>query len=73
VCEVGSTKFSVFLLFSGLPPSDLDHGLGEGMTMRLYCLAYAGGVLLIEVDDIRSAPGTLNSLTATAQKLRFAV
>jgi hypothetical protein len=72
VCKDGSTTFSVFLLFSGLPPSSLDHGVIEDMTMRLYLLAYRGHLLVIELDDIKSAPGTLDSLTSTVKRLQFA-
>lgn len=71
VCTEGADTFSVALLFSGVTPSSLDHGVIPGMTMRLFLLAYRGGVLAIELDDIATAPGTLDSLTSEARRLRF--
>ncbi len=38
-------------LIGGAPPSSLDHGLGPGLTMRLYLLARGDTTLAIEVDD----------------------
>jgi hypothetical protein len=39
-------------LILGIPPSSLDHAIVDGLTMRLYLLAYDGGSLAIEVDDL---------------------
>lgn len=41
------------------------------MTMRLYLLGFAGGVLVIELDDIDDAAGTLRTLSAAAENLHF--
>jgi hypothetical protein len=56
----------------GQGASGLDHGLIPDLAMRLYLLVYKGGVLAIEVDDVATAPGTLASLSAVAETLRFA-
>ncbi len=39
-------------LILGVHPSSLDHAMVDGLTMRLYLLAYDGGSLAIEVDDV---------------------
>jgi len=70
-CREGTSTFSVFVLFSGRSPSSLDHGVIPDMTMRLYLLGDRGHVLAVELDDIDSAPGTLESLDTTAHRLTF--
>jgi hypothetical protein len=71
-CHAGGDDVTVALLFSGLAPSSLDHGVIHGMTMRLYLLRFHGGILAVELDDIDRAPGTLGDLSAVAEGLRFA-
>lgn len=56
---------------TGLPPSEFDHAVIPGMTMRVFLLAHDGRVLLIELDDIYEAPGDLFSLTTVARGFRF--
>jgi hypothetical protein len=70
-CLDDGNKVVVFLLFSGKPPSALDHGVTPGMTMRLYMLDYKGGVLLIELSDIDAAPVDMAHLAAVAEQFRF--
>ena len=70
-CVDSGTRVTVFVLFSGLDPSSLDHGVIADMTMRLYLLRYDDGVLVIELDDIDGAPGTLQSLSSVAENLEF--
>ena len=71
-CHVDGDTFSVALLFSGLAPSSLDHGVIRGMTMRLYLLRFQHGMLAIELDDIDHAPGTVAGLSRVAEGFRFA-
>ena len=70
-CVDGTNRVTVFLLFIGLAPSSLDHGVIAGMTMRLYLLARGGATLAIEVDDIDRAPVDLARLAAVAESLQF--
>jgi len=70
-CTVGNETIEVVLLFSGVAPSSLDHGVIQGMTMRLYLLGYQDQVLAVEVDDIDSAPVDLDSLAAVVDELSF--
>ena len=63
---------TVELLFSGVTPSSLDHGVIPRMTMRWYLLRYQSGILAIELDDIHAAPANLASLSAVAERIRFA-
>ena len=64
-------RLQYFPVLMGEGVSGLDHGLIPNITMRLYLLNYKGGTMAIEVDDIPAAPGTLSSLSAVAEKLRF--
>ncbi|GAA1998673.1 hypothetical protein [Microbacterium pumilum] len=61
----------VFLLFIGVAPSSLAHGVIPDMTLRLYLLDYDGEVLVIEVDDIDAAPATLDQLSAVVDDFAF--
>lgn len=70
-CRDGSELLSGYKLLVGVAPSSLDHGLILGLKVRLYLLAYHGGILAIELDDIPAAPGDLNSLSAVADRLIF--
>jgi hypothetical protein len=70
-CREGGDSVTVFLLFSGVPPSSLDHGVIIGMTMRLYLLSHHGQVLAVEVDDLDRAPGKLADYSAVVERLRF--
>jgi hypothetical protein len=70
-CRVEGQRFSLAGVFTGAAPSSLDHGVIPGMTMRLFLLSSAGGVLAIELDDIDQAPGGLAALTAAARHVRF--
>ncbi len=72
VCHVSGDTFSVALLFSGLAPSSLDHGVSRGMTMRLYLLRSQHNLLAIEIDDIDHAPGTVAGLSRVAERFHFA-
>jgi hypothetical protein len=56
---------------TGLPPSEFDHAVIPGMTMRVFLLAHMGKVLLVELDDIHAAPGDLAGLTAVARGFQF--
>ncbi len=71
-CIIDGKQIDVAGLFSGVPPSSLDHAVIPGMTMRLYLLAFGGKVLGIELDDIDSAPGDLAQLSSVATSLKFA-
>lgn len=70
----GSHKRLVCLIV-GVSPSGLEHGLGQGLTMRLYLLAQHdplfGGTLAIEIDDV-SGGGHLDSYSAVVKNFRFA-
>ena len=70
-CSDGGNTVSVFVLISGRTPSALDHGVIDGMTMRLYLLAYNSGTLCIELDDIDAAPARLASLSKVAEGITF--
>jgi hypothetical protein len=56
-------------LIDGVPPSDFEHGLGPGLTIRLYLLAFGGGSLAIEVDDVGASD--LASYSKIVEKFRF--
>lgn len=71
-CRDGSVSVTVDVLFKGLPPSTLDHGVVAGMTMRLHMLAFNGGILAVEVDDVHAAPGDLPYLSEVVGHLAFA-
>lgn len=58
-------------LFTGVPPSSLDHGVIRGMTMRLYLLTLHHQVLCIELDDIDKAPSNLVALSRVVRRLWF--
>ena len=60
-----------FPVLFGLSPSGLDHGLIPGLTWRLYLLAYRGGTLAIEVNDLARG-NHLAEYTALVKSLRFA-
>jgi hypothetical protein len=70
-CREGAIPITVFVLFSGVAQSHLDHGVTAGMTMRLYLLSYQGQVLAVELDDIDAAPGDLTSLSGVVRQLQF--
>jgi hypothetical protein len=40
--------------FVGLPPSEFEHGLIPGLTIRLYLLGFRSGTLAVEIDDVGS-------------------
>lgn len=52
-CFYAPGGLPVVPMFRGpaVSPSSLDHGMGLGLTMRLYLLDRPGGTLAIEVDD----------------------
>jgi hypothetical protein len=56
-------------LIDGIPPSDFEHGIGPGLTIRLYLLEFGSGSLAIEVDDVGSAD--LDSYSAVIEKFHF--
>ena len=56
----------------GLAPSGLDHGVIPGLRLRLYLMAYGGGTLAIEVDDVAGGGHHLAEYSALVSKLRFA-
>jgi hypothetical protein len=70
----GSHKHLVCLIV-GAPPSGLEHGVGQGLTMRLYLLAQHDplfpGTLAIEIDDV-SGGGHLEDYSAVVKNFRFA-
>jgi hypothetical protein len=41
-------------LMVGQPPSEFEHGLGPGLTIRLYLLGFRSGTLAVEIDDVGS-------------------
>ena len=50
-CFYAPGGLPVVPMFRGVDPSSLDHGMGAGLTMRLYLLDRSWGTLAIEVDD----------------------
>ena len=56
----------------GRDPSGLDHGVIPGLRLRLYLLAYGGGALAIEVDDVRGGGTRLAEYSALVRQMRFA-
>ena len=70
-CRNGLTFFSAELLFRGLPPSTVAHGLVPGMTMRLYLLPYDDRVLAVELVDTRVGPGSLQTLSNVVDHITF--
>jgi hypothetical protein len=57
-------------MFRGVDPSSLDHGMGPGLTMRLYLLDRPLGTLAIEVSD--SADGEhLDTYSTIVDQIRF--
>jgi hypothetical protein len=72
-CEEGGDRFDVALLFSGLPPSSLDHGVIRDMTMRLDMLEYLGDIVLVEIFDIDAAPGTADDYSKVVDQFQFKI
>lgn len=70
-CRSGAESFTVFVLFRGLPPSNVEQGVTAASTLRLYLLRYRGGTLAIQLTDKQDAPGTLSSSTAVAERFVF--
>jgi len=56
---------------TGVSPSDFDHAVIPGMTMRVFLLGHDDQVLMVELDDIDDAPGDLARLTAVARTIDF--
>ena len=70
VCK-GDDKPSVSFEAGATPTSsDLVHGITKGTAVRLYLLAYQGGTLAIEIDDVKDA-GHLDSYSKVAQTFNF--
>lgn len=57
-------------LFIGRPPSQLEHAMITGLTMRLYLLAYGDGTLVIEVDDLAGG-ANLAEYSEIVDSMRF--
>lgn len=70
-CTTGGDSFTVFVLFRGLPPSNVEQGVTARSTLRLYLLRYRGGTLAIQMTDKQDAPGTLRSLAAVVDRFEF--
>lgn len=70
VCD-GREDFQLVPLFIGSPPSDLEHAMIPGLTMRLYLLGYQDGTLAVEVDDV-SGGANLAGYSEIVERLRFA-
>jgi len=67
-CE--GQDFPIIPLFLGRAPSELEHAMIPGLTMRLYLLEFGDGTLAIEVDDV--AGGThLDEYSELVANLRF--
>jgi hypothetical protein len=71
-CALGPDRITVALLFSGVSPSSLDHGVIAGMTMRLDLFALGKQLMVVELDDIDAAAGDLDFLSAEAARMKFA-
>jgi hypothetical protein len=69
-CE-GRDDFRLVPLFIGRPPSELEHAMIPGLTMRLYLLAYGDGTLAIEVDDLEGG-ANLEAYSEIVDSIRFA-
>lgn len=69
-CE-GMGDATLVPLILGQPPSSLEHALITGLTMRLYLLAYGGGTLAIEVDDLAGG-ANLDEYSAIIETMTFA-
>ncbi|MBT2499253.1 hypothetical protein J7E25_09100 [Agromyces sp. ISL-38] len=67
----GREDFRIVPLFIGQPPSELEHAMIPGLTMRLYLLAYGDGTLAIEVDDAEGG-ANLSEYSEIADSIRFA-
>lgn len=70
-CTVGGQRFRFGGSFSGVDPTQLDHAVIPGETIRLYLLAHDGAVLLVEANDVDAAPGDMASLEAVVRDLQF--
>jgi hypothetical protein len=68
VCE--GSRLPQVTLEAGSSPSSLIHGILKGMAWRVYLLSYHGGVLAIEVDDIRDA-GRLDAYSTVVAAFNF--
>ncbi len=60
-----------FPILFGVSPSGLDHGMIPGLRWRLYLLAFGGGTLAIEVNDLAHGRH-LAEYAALVKHLRFA-
>jgi len=56
-------------LLIGLQPSGFEHGIGPGLTIRLYLLGLRGGSLGIEIDDLGSVD--LAAYSKVVETFRF--
>ena len=70
-CTVAGQRFKFTGAFSGSPPTQLDHAVVRDETIRLYLLAHAGRVMLVEANDVDAVPAELISLTTVVRALRF--
>lgn len=69
-CEdVGSSP--VVPLYKGTSPSDFEHAMIEGLTMRLFLLARGAETVAIEINDVHGG-GRLPAYTDVASKVVFA-
>lgn len=57
-------------LIGGVPPSEFDHGIDRGMTMRLYLLARGATTLAIEISDY-SDGAHLDEYSAIVEQFEF--
>lgn len=61
----------MFVLFRGLPPSNVEQGVTKESTLRLYLLRYRGRTLAIQMTDMQDAPGALRSLAVVVERFEF--
>jgi hypothetical protein len=61
----------VFVLFRGLPPSNVEHRVTKKSTLRLYLLRHRGRTLAIQMTDKQDAPETLRSLAVVVDRFEF--
>jgi len=60
-----------FPILTGQPPTGLDNGVSGKIVLRLYLLAFGGGTLAIEINDVASGGAQLSAYEAVVQTFKF--
>jgi hypothetical protein len=70
-CRDPEVPFPIKTIIAGLGPSDFAHGIVPGFTMRLYLLDRGDTNVVIEVQDVATAPGTADDYQSVIDTIGF--